>query len=161
MRLRNQIRLSAFVIGFGFGSLVGLLVCYIYFLIPDMVSAPPKWPMILGVFAVGATVLALAESLKSPVASYCRGSLGAALFLANRPSDALPFLLKAFEEHSRPRPLAINAYYLGTAYREMNQLEKARSWYERAVQVAPKSRFGARALASLRDLGVGGSSSDA
>lgn len=105
--------------------------------------------------------LAQAESLKSPVASHCRGTLGAALLLANRPSEALPCLLKAFEEHSRPRPSAINAYYLGTAYREMNQLEKARSWYERAVQIAPKSRFGARALASLRDLGVGGSSPDA
>jgi len=99
--------------------------------------------------------LELAESLKVPFVASCRGTLGTALFVANRSSEALPLLLKAFEGHSgQPRLRATNAYYLGVVYKDMNQIAQARSWLECAVREAPKTRFGARASAALRDFPI-------
>jgi tetratricopeptide (TPR) repeat protein len=101
------------------------------------------------------SALEVAESSKSRIVASCRGTLGTALFLADRSDEALPLLLEAFEGHSRaPRLLATNAYYLGAAYKAMNQLPQARSWYECAAREAPKTRFGALAVAALRDLKV-------
>ena len=60
--------------------------------------------------ALANTALELAESLKSSIVPSCRGTLGTALFVANRPAEALPFLLKAFEGHSgQPKLRATNA----------------------------------------------------
>jgi hypothetical protein len=36
----------------------------------------------------------------------------------------------------------------------MNQIAQARSWLECAVREAPKTRFGARASAALRDFPI-------
>ena len=104
---------------------------------------------------VAKAAVELAESSKSRIAPSCSGTLGTALYVANRPAEALPLLLKAFEGHSgQPRLRATNAYYLGLTYVAMNQLSTARSWYERAVSEAPKSRYGVLAAAALRNLGA-------
>jgi tetratricopeptide (TPR) repeat protein len=105
--------------------------------------------------ALARRALELAEWSKSRIVASCRGTLGTALFVADRPNEALPLLLEAFEGHSAdPRLRATNAYYLGAVYTAMNQIPQARTWYERAVREAPKTRFGALALAALREPGV-------
>jgi tetratricopeptide (TPR) repeat protein len=103
--------------------------------------------------ALARRALELAELSKSRIVASCRGTLGTALFAADRPNEALPLLLKAFEGHSGdPRLRAANAYYLGAVYTAINQIPQARSWYERATHEAPKTRYGAMAIAALRDL---------
>ncbi len=91
--------------------------------------------------------------VERPVIALCRGTLGAALVLAGAAEEAVAPLTAAIESNSdRLAQLSCHSYYLAMANWKLGKMEEARACLERAVTVAPNTRFGRLAVTSIRHL---------
>jgi uncharacterized protein HemY len=109
----------------------------------------------------GEAAVALAESALARVKGLayrvcCLGTLGAALVVSGRPSEAVPVLERALAAgDDAPARQATRAHWLGEALRALGRFAEARVAYERAVASASTTAWGRRARAQLDALPPG------
>jgi tetratricopeptide (TPR) repeat protein len=84
----------------------------------------------------------------------CIGTLGIALHLAERPTEALAHLDTALSMGGTPRAQAIRHFYRGEALRSLGRAEESRAAYACCIATAPSSRWTTRARAARDTLGV-------
>jgi tetratricopeptide (TPR) repeat protein len=77
------------------------------------------------------------------------GTLGASLVVAGSAEEALPLLEQALARGGRPRQQTARAFFQGEALHALGRGEEAASAWRRAVETAPETEHGRRALARL------------
>lgn len=73
------------------------------------------------------------------------GTLGAALFVAGQPGDAIDPLEQAIARGGAPRHQAARGFYLGEALHALGREDEARTAWKRASEAAPSHDLGRRA----------------
>jgi tetratricopeptide (TPR) repeat protein len=96
--------------------------------------------------------LELARKVHPTMVAYCCGTLGAALVLAGRASEAVDLLQEALRAGRPPRAQVIRAYYLGEAYRALGRTDEAIHAYERAGREKAESRWAQKAATRMQEL---------